>query len=157
MKGDTMADRKSITTDIILDICERVANGQTLTAAAKEHGTSSSAVRYQLMKDEELFSHSARARELGCDALADECIAIADDPLIDPADKRIRIDTRIRLIGKWSQRYSDKLTVKNETTVTHRYDLDRLGTDRLEQLESILADAARSESGAGEAKPASLH
>jgi hypothetical protein len=46
---------------------------------------------------------------LGCDALADECLEIADDSEIKPDDKRIRIDTRIRLIGKWSQRYSDKM------------------------------------------------
>lgn len=57
---------------------------------------------------------SARARETGTHALADQCIAIADDPELDPADKRIRIDTRIRLIGKWNQKkYGDKIEVES--------------------------------------------
>lgn len=146
-----------LTADDIIDICEDVANGKTLTAAAKDRGVSASTVRYQLMMDEQLFAVSARARESGCDALADECIEIADDPTIDAADKRIRIDTRIRLIGKWSKRYSDKVTVETNSTVTHKYDLDSLGTDRLEQLEAILADARRGPGDALPALPAPLH
>ena len=113
-------------------------------------------VRYWFVTDAEAFTHSARARELGCDALADECLEIADGSG-DPADKRIKIDTRIRLIGKWSQRYSDKVTVKSESTVTHRYDLDSLGTEKLEQLESILAIAQGSASDTGEKEPVALH
>jgi hypothetical protein len=50
-----------------------------------------------------------RRRELGCDSLADECVDISNDLDLDPAHKRIMIDTRIRLIGKWHQaRYGDK-------------------------------------------------
>ncbi len=53
---------------------------------------------------------SARAREHGTHVLADQCLEIADDPSLDPADKRVRIDTRIRLIGKWNaKRYGDKI------------------------------------------------
>lgn len=146
-----------LTADDIIAICQDVADGKTLTAAAKERGVVPSTVRYQLMMDEHLFAVSARARESGCDALADECIEIADDPTIDAAEKRIRIDTRIRLIGKWSKRYSDKVTVETNSTVTHKYDLDSLGTDRLEQLESILADARRGEGSVSKALPAPLH
>lgn len=149
--------RTEITTDLVLAVCEMVAEGKTLTAAAKEHDTSPAAIRYHLMNDENLFSVSMRARESGCDALADQCIEIADDPVLDAAEKRIRIDTRIRLIGKWSKRYSDKVTVETNSTVTHKYDLDSLGTDRLEQLEAILADARGGASSAGEAEPAAVH
>ncbi|MEN9925351.1 MAG: hypothetical protein RL268_1477 [Pseudomonadota bacterium] len=138
-------------------ICNEIAEGKSLRRICRERGLAESTVRYWIAKNEDAFAHSAHARELGCDALADECIEIADDPTIDPTDKRIRIDTRIRLIGKWSQRYSDKLTVKNEKTVTHKYDLDSLGTDQLEQLEGILAAARGSEGGVGEAKPSALH
>lgn len=151
-----MSERTEITAGLVLEVCQDVANGKTLTQAAKERGTSGAAIRYQLLKDADLFSHSARAREIGCDAIADECIAIADGPG-DPADKRIKIDTRIRLIGKWSQRYSDKLTVNTNKTVTHKYDLDSLGTDQLEQLESILAAARGGAGSVGKAGPASVH
>lgn len=97
----------------IAAICDELATGKSLRAICREMGKPESSVRYWLTKGEEAFAHSARARELGCDALADECLEIADMPSVDAvaaADKRIRIDTRIRLIGKWSQRYSDKPT-----------------------------------------------
>jgi hypothetical protein len=93
---------------------------------------------------------------LGCDALADECIEIADGEG-DPADKRIKIDTRIRLIGKWSQRYSDKLAITSKTEVTHKYDLDNLPDAELDQLERILAHARAGEGGEGAQEPAKLH
>jgi hypothetical protein len=134
-----------------------MAEGKSLRKACRELGLNEASVRYWLNKDAESFTHSARARELGCDALADECIEIADDPLIDPADKRIKIDTRIRLIGKWSQRYSDKLAITNKTEVTHRYDLDNLPDAELDQLERILAHARASEGGEGEAVASSVH
>lgn len=137
-------------------ICDHMAQGKSLRAVCRELGLKESSVRYWLHKDETAFAHSTRARELGCDALADECLEIADGT-DDPADKRIRIDTRIRLIGKWSQRYSDKLTVTNNTTVTHKHDLDSLSTGELEQLETLLAKSERRSVDAGEAVAASVH
>lgn len=137
-------------------ICDQLAEGKSLRSICKEIGKPESSVRRWLRNNAEAMAHSAHARELGCDALADECLEIADGT--DSADvKRIRIDTRIRLIGKWSQRYSDKVTVKNEGTVTHRYDLDSLSDGDLDQLESILANARPSEGGEGEAVASRVH
>jgi len=150
-------DAQPMTREELYDICARIAEGNSLRAICREKGLSESLVRYWMSKDEDAFAQSVRARELGCDALADECLEIADERGADPVEKRIRIDTRIRLIGKWSQRYSDKVTVKNETTVTHKYDLSKLGTDRLEQLESILADAERGAGGTGAEVASSVH
>jgi hypothetical protein len=138
-------------------ICEMMAEGKSLRQCCRELDLKESSVRYWLSKDGDSFAHSARARELGCDALADECIEIADDPMIDAADKRIRIDTRIRLIGKWSQRYSDKLAITNKTEVTHKYDLDNLPDAELDQLERILAHARASAGGESASEPAKLH
>lgn len=146
-----------ITEAELTDICNELAEGKSLRRICRERALAESSVRYWISKNEEAFAHSARARELGCDALADECIDIADDPTIEAADKRIKIDTRIRLIGKWSQRYSDKVTVKSESTVTHKYDLDNLSDGELDQLETILANAARGEGGEGEAVAPIVH
>jgi hypothetical protein len=149
--------RNIITADMVETACTMIAAGKSLRAASREIGVDEAAIRYHLMKDEEAFSHSARARELGCDALADECLEIADDDTIKPDEKRVRIDTRIRLIGKWSQRYSDKVTVTNNSTVTHKYDLSSLGTAELEQLETLLAIAERGKGDAGEPQSSSVH
>jgi hypothetical protein len=63
-----------------------------------------------LVENPEFRELSKNAKESGTDVLADECIRIADAPNISPSDKRIRIDTRLRLIGKWNaKRYGDRI------------------------------------------------
>ena len=146
-----------LTPEVLIAICDDVANGKTMSAAAKERGITPSAVRKALLRDDTLFQLSSHARELGCDALADQCIEIADNTELDPQDRRIKIDTRIRLIGKWSSRYSDKVTVESNTTVTHKYDLDSLPDAELDQLERILTVARGSKGGEGEAVASSVH
>jgi len=143
--------------ETLIAICEDVANGKTMSAAAKERGATPSAVRKALLRDDAMFQLSSHARELGCDALADQCIEIADNSTLDPQDRRIRIDTRIRLIGKWSSRYSDKLTVESNSTVTHKYDLDNLPDAELDQLELILAHARGGAGGESAQEPSKLH
>lgn len=141
----------------IADICSRLAEGKSLRSICREMDLKESTVRYWLAKDEAAFAHSARARELGCDSLADECLEIADDNALKPDERRIKIDTRIRLIGKWSQRYSDKLAITNKTEVTHRYDLDSLSDRDLADLERLLANASASKGGAGETIAPQVH
>ena len=56
---------------------------------------------------------SARAKADGTHNLADECLTIADTATPEEVPvARLRIDTRLRLIGKWNSRaYGDKLDV----------------------------------------------
>ncbi len=149
--------KPTITPDQVEQACQMIAEGKSLREACRSMGLNEASVRYHLNKTEEAFTQTAHARELGCDALADECIEIADNPLLDPADRRVRIETRLKLIGKWSQRYSDKVTVKSESTVTHKHDLSALDTTELEQLEAILAKSERSAGDTGEAVASSVH
>jgi hypothetical protein len=61
----------------------------------------------------------SRAREEGTHTLAEQCLEIADNSDLDPADRRVKIDTRLRLIGKWNARaYGDKLDVTATVAVS---------------------------------------
>jgi hypothetical protein len=99
------------TKEIAEEICWRLAQGQTLKSICMlNHMPNITTVFDWEARHGEFAQMSARAREHGTHVLADQCIEIADDPLMDPADKRVRIDTRIRLIGKWNaKRYGDKI------------------------------------------------
>lgn len=99
----------ALTSDQVARICEGLAGGSSLRAICREMGVAESSVRTALKADPEAHAQTARARELGCDALADECLEISDNKSLDPADRRVRIETRLKLLGKWSQRYGDKV------------------------------------------------
>lgn len=146
-----------MTPDEITDICNKLAEGKSLRAICRDMGKNEASVRYWLNKDEASFTQTARARELGCDALADECIEISDNAAIEPQDRRVRIETRLKLIGKWSQRYSDKLLVDSRQTVTVKHDLSKLADSDLEQLERILTDAGTGARDTGEPVPPQVH
>lgn len=95
------------------EICERLSSGEPLAKICRdEHMPGYSTVRRWEVENDLFRAVSTRARRDGTHFLADQCIEIADDPTIDPQDKRVRIDTRIRLIGKWNAReYGEKIDV----------------------------------------------
>ena len=86
----------------------------------------------------------ARAKIDGTHALADECIEIADDTKCDPADRRVRIDTRLRLIGKWNSRvYGEKMAVGGAPDLppiqmTKQLDVSALTLEQLDALGAAL-------------------
>lgn len=106
------------TPEVVAEICERLANGEPLARICRdEHMPSFPTVWRWEEEDEEFRNLSARAREHGTHYLADECIDIADRKDLEPNDKRVRIDTRIRLIGKWNaKKYGDKQTVDHQSS-----------------------------------------
>lgn len=101
------------TEKIVAEIIERMAKGESLARiCADKHMPDFSNV-WRWERDDEAFrNETAWAREIGTHYMADDCIRISDDMGLDPADKRVRIDTRLKLIGKWNaKRYGDKLAV----------------------------------------------
>ena len=116
------------------EICERLANGESLRAICRdEHMPSDFAVRNWVIHDLEGFaSHYTRARDAGLDVLADEVLEIADDGTNDWMEKylknggtivvengeamarsRLRFDARRWYLSKLApKRYGDKQTVE---------------------------------------------
>jgi hypothetical protein len=93
-------------------ICGHLALGVPMAriAAMDDMPDYSTLKRWQ-RDNEEFRALSARAKEDGTHFLGEDSLRIADDLTIDPQHKRIMIDTRLRLIGKWNSReYGDKIT-----------------------------------------------
>jgi hypothetical protein len=147
----------ALTPEQLTDICNKLAEGSSLRAICREMDLAESNVRRWLVSDDEGMAQYASARELQADVLFDEVLEIADDTAKAPEDRRIAIDARKWMAGKLRGKYSDKLVVENNKTVTHRYDLDNLASEKLEQLEAILADAERGSGSAGEPVAPAVH
>jgi hypothetical protein len=144
-----MGRQSLYTAEIAKAICERLASGETLNSICEDEGMpASSTVRLWVHEDREGFAAlSVRAYEMGCHAIADDCIQIADDARNDWMERRgqedagwiangehiqrsrLRIETRMRLLGKWAPKvYGDKVEttlqgpgggpVETKTTVT---------------------------------------
>lgn len=105
---------KTFSPKIIDELLSRLENGEPLTQISRDKNMPSRIAVYDWLKVDEIFSerfHAARAR--GVHALAEQCLEISDEPAIDAVDvshKRLRIDTRLRLAGKWLPKaYGDKV------------------------------------------------
>lgn len=101
-------------------ICERLLRGEPLARICDDPEMPAyTTVRNWEDQNPEFLALSTRARIDGTHYMADDCIKIADQDGLDPADKRIRIDTRLRLIGKWNRKvYGEKQEVEHSGAVT---------------------------------------
>lgn len=119
-------------------ICEALSEGHSLLSICEAMGIAfATAMRWE----EEIPEHSenaARARVLGCRAMAEEMHRIADTPCLGviktikpdgsveeryedmTQHRRLQIDTRKWLLSKWASKvYGDKLELGG--TVDHRH------------------------------------
>jgi hypothetical protein len=113
-------------------ICARLAQGDSLAEICRDEGMPPApTVRAWILDDVGGFAAlSMRAYSLGYEALAEECLDIADSGRNDWMEihgqddvgwrlngehiqrSRLRIETRMRLLGKWAaKRYGDKVAV----------------------------------------------
>lgn len=100
-------------------ICEKLSEGTPLARICDDEAMPAySTVRRWEDENEEFSALSARAKRDGTHFMADDCITISDDPLpaepdearVEIASRKLRIDTRLRLIGKWNAKeFGDKL------------------------------------------------
>lgn len=116
-KPDTEPKRKigrptKKTPELVDEIIERLIEGQSMAQICKlEHMPSYVNVWRWEQDDEEFRNRSAHAKVEGTHFLAGDSLRIADDQTIDPQHKRVMVDTRLRLIGKWNRKiYGEKVT-----------------------------------------------
>lgn len=118
-------------------ICAGLAEGNSLLSICEAMGISYEAAKRWESDVPEHATNSTRARAIGCHALAEQCLAIADDaerdfvPVAGFDDEggkapkffnsehvqrsKLRIETRMRLIGKWLPKvYGDRTTLAGD-------------------------------------------
>lgn len=117
-----------ITSDVVTQVLERIAKGETLERIARDMGFHRSAWFQLTQRDEAVRVAYARAKEDGCETMIEECLAIADrrpDAIITTdADGNVigsridsgyvawaknRIETRLKLLATWNpEKYGTK-------------------------------------------------
>lgn len=108
-------------TECISALVAHLESGGSLRSwCALPGNPSASTVRSWASASKEIGDALRIAEESRCDAIAEECLAIADEEPVDSKGQvdsstvawaRLRVDTRMRLLSKWSRRYGDKVQV----------------------------------------------
>jgi hypothetical protein len=111
------------TKDIIEEVCERLSKGEPLAAICRDDHMPDQSTVWDWSKDREDVSQAiARAREAGEEAMLAECLEISDSPTERTAfgsvdgghiqEKKLRIDTRLKLLAKWNpKKWGEKVDV----------------------------------------------
>ena len=102
-----------------MQICEKIADGQSLRQIAKEGGMPKpSTVCLWLTKHKDFAEQYAHAREAQAEMLAQDIIAVADDSEIDPNARRIMVDARKWVASKLlPKKYGDKIETEHSGTI----------------------------------------
>jgi hypothetical protein len=124
------APRKYDRAEITDAICARLATGEPMAVICRDIGVPVKTVNDWRLQDEEIRNQFDEARELGFDAIAMDCLSIADDGSRDYmtlADGRevpdhdhisrskLRVDTRLKLLAKWDpRRYGERIQHAND-------------------------------------------
>ena len=104
---------------IVQAVLDGLASGTPLTVICRSEGVCDDTVRNWADADEDLGRAIARAREAGHDQIALDALRIVDDKDEDPASRRVRAETRLKLLAKWNpKKYGDTTTTKHEGGVT---------------------------------------
>lgn len=95
-----------------------VGAGAPAYRALHDHGSNYRAFYGLLARDPEAREKYARAKLDGMERMADDALEIADDPELEPNDKRVRIDTRKWLLSKLApKKYGDALALEHSGNV----------------------------------------
>ena len=96
-------------------IIKDIASGEPTRRAVAAHGVNPNTFYTVLGTDEDAAKRYAHARMSSMDSLADEAMAIADDPDVPSDHKRVMVDTRKWFLSKLApKRYGDKLELAGD-------------------------------------------
>jgi len=151
------------TVEIAREICASLAEGVPLREICRREGFPEWRTIYDWMvKDDAavaagggagLSAAIARAREIGYDAMAEDCLRIADDASNDWMEtehgprvnaehiqrSKLRIETRLKLLAKWNpKKYGERLAVAGDAESPLKVEAE-LGAEKL--LKAILENA----------------
>lgn len=154
------------------EICERLSNGEPLRQICRDdHMPGWVAVYRWINTRPEFAERIARARELGFDAIASECLDIADTPLVgeemevfgsedgDPSNEKVvkikrsdmlghrklQIETRLKLLAKWCPKRFGELRRVDLNAKVETQDMSE--EDMLAELASMGIKAAAKANG----------
>ena len=96
------------------EICRRLAEGEPFVKICRDdHMPAFSTLWRWERAHPEFKAQTQTALEHGTHYLASDCLRIADDTEMDVANRKLMVDTRMRLIGKWNRKgYGDKIEVE---------------------------------------------
>jgi hypothetical protein len=115
-----------------------ISNGETLRDWCRENGVGFSTVYDWMAKDEIFAGRIARARDVGEEVIAQECMEIADDARNDWMEKKnedgektgvefnkehvqrskLRIETRLKLLAKWNpKKWGDRQQIEHSGNI----------------------------------------
>ena len=113
---------------IVEELLDWISDGKTLRAFCRIEGKPAWRTIYHwLDKDPEFLARIAHARDMGADAIAEECLEIidtmpmtagGDNPRLDSAHvawMKNRIEARLKLLSKWNpKKYGDKVGLDHQ-------------------------------------------
>lgn len=118
---DKLGRPSSYTVEVGDDICERLANGESLRAICVDDGMPGRSTVFRWLGDNESFRDQyARAREDQAETMADDIVSIADgdgveDTAIATARDRLRVDARKWVASKLKpKKYGDRTTLAGD-------------------------------------------
>jgi len=123
------ADREAL----VDEICARLSKGEPLAQICRDVHMPERTVVYDWANaDKDIAQRIAHARNIGYDAIADDCFVIADDTTkdykqtkkglaFDPEHvqrSKLRIETRLKLLAKWDpKRYGERQHVEHSGSI----------------------------------------
>lgn len=112
------------TPELAAEICERLSNGEPLRQICRDDHMPAWQKIYEWMaRDPQLSGAIAQARDLGGDAIAEDCMRIMEEPpdyIVSENSQRVdpgyvqwqknRVELRLKLLAKWNpKKYGDRI------------------------------------------------